>query len=343
LPRWNQAPLGLAKGSKAQLVQFLDPHRTRQQDFVLSPYRKEDWSDLWRFEIQISDHEGQLKDIVESFDELGVLVLASESRKTYDDEFAIKHFVISASNYKSERDGSSAQRRNDPSLNLSGLRDYFFAKFATELRYSEGVRERLLVERNWPHYGLFNDLATRMSDNSIQKFGRDRIVNGPSEITIGAGGFFDLPEELIASDNKLGFLPGIKNRVYVSSNPRSNIAYISTYRDDHVKHVSVAVYFAGREQLMAQLLGVICSKPLGLNIVRHQLREGCIGESREVVNGVTPEDRIFTLNLLLEAKDNDYGSRGEFFEAIRTKLIAVFAEKLHIKHIIAEDKDTDIG
>lgn len=336
---WNRAPLGLTEGTRANLMQFASTGGTLQQDFVLSPYRYEDWSDMWRFEMQVEDQQGLLQSIIETFDELGIIVLSSESRKAFDDNWTIKHCIINCRAYSSKIDGTFDHDINSPRERLIGLEDYFYGKFAIHLRYSGDVYPRLSIERNWPHWGL----AKLLEDNTAR---RENQLRGPFEVEFEKKGIFKMPE-VILKDNSLEIYDASKtNAIYVSTNTRSKILYLNSYSQSHNEYVSVAIYLSGQPGsekggVLARVLKVIGSeKGLDLNIVRHQLRPGTIGVDKAKIKEEGLKGPNFTLNLLLHSTKIRHESQKQLYNKIEEKIKNEFAGDAYIKWVEAEGPES---
>ena len=248
---FNRAPLGLAHRSKALIVQTLYKKKTTQHDFVISPYQFSDWGDLWHLEIHVYDHEGQLQRLISIFDKLKIKVLSSESRITFDERSSAKHFMLDCKNYVSDIDRDTKYRIKNPQSLLQGLRDYIFLKFVTEIRYSGGVEPRIKIERNWPHFGLYQRIKDE--DENIDH----ATLIGPEIITLKRQGWFDIPKKFLKSrENENGYAPDSTNRIYVSTNVRSKILYISSYRKTNINHVSLALYFLGKDGILEKIYRV---------------------------------------------------------------------------------------
>jgi hypothetical protein len=293
LPTWNRAPVGLATGSKAKILKKINPNHHGWEEYTISPYPNVYWPDMWRFEILSRDARRQLADIIEEFDRLDIHVLSSESRIAFDDEWSMKHFMISCQDYVSSDDGNTADREARPKNTLDGLKDYFMAKYMKALRFTGDLSPRVSVERNWPHYEIYNASLEKDQDGK-QKYQL-------KEIEIDESGMFEIPFESSVEQGPSGHR---YRRVYVSTNVRSKMIYATTHSESDTGYTSIVVYFDGNRKLLAKILGFIGGTretDLNYNVIRHQLRMGLIGNQRlrdfERLRGV---DQIFSLNLMID-------------------------------------------
>lgn len=319
LPSYTRAPVGLASGTAGFIVPSEQNGGNWQRDFLVTSFSPEHWADLWRVEIHLKDKAGELSELIEIFDKLGIIVLASESRKTVDPTWSVKHYMVS----RLEPSDWSEDAGNAD--HLTRLEDYLFAHFAKSLKYSPGGIARVSVERNWPHHTLSQIVPN---------------VDEAETITIRKGGWFSLPDNVIDDPN----LWLKERRIYVSVNTRSKLLYISTRREKSgFNKLSIVIYFKESDRVMGKIYKAI-GEDLKFNVVRHQFRGGAIGLSSDQREEKFGNDKVVTLNLMIDdGRDGDAASREEVIETIDKRLKAYLedspfvVEQPKIKEFIETD------
>ena len=333
IPNWIRAPLALYNGQKCYFYindAHLDPnthdHEEHSENFashrksteiIFTPINPEYWQEVWRLELQIYDHPGQLAKLHKILADNGIRVLYETSRNSFIPEYHVKTMMLDCSSYGNEVDGDPEAKSGKVRKSLFGLESFIKLYFIDGLRINDSGAPRIELSRNHSYYTMMK-FGNNLRDNEkeamreIKHLNSDEFTGTTPEGLNHRGGIDIFKNETEISNSLMRAFPSITNRnieknsdidvknsyCVFSVNVRSLIGYCRLVPEDAASFNFHLIAKINKDRKIEKISNLL--KNNDLNILRSQFSPG---KFRSQQNKIEDKNKLRkTISIYFESK-----------------------------------------
>ena len=160
---WSTKDELLDKDADCWLYQIPQREECPLSELLITPISSDLWPFTWEVTMTVCERKGIMARLASFMGERHINILLANSITVDHSRSHVIRVLIDCSEYKSQRDGESSDRRDKPNAKLKGLQQNLAVEFIEEICFLRPKHPNLFINRNTTLWHAFQEKEKRPS------------------------------------------------------------------------------------------------------------------------------------------------------------------------------------